>query len=113
MSGNGGTISYLEVGTSLFTLRLFMDGFTALQWRPGDDSEHERAYDGNNNTNSWIFFVLCENLLGRLIPLYMDRGEESDRDRYINSDLYKNKAQFLSGSKNGVPDMGFQVTAIC
>lgn len=85
----------------------FVDGNKARRWRPGENSEQERAYDGYKKTHVWSILVFCD-LFGAFTRIEIsDKGAESDRNFYTNSEVYKSTESFLSAGQHGMADMGF------
>lgn len=84
-----------------------MDGNKNRRWRPGDNHEQEFAYDGYKHAHVWAILVICD-VFGRFIWLEMtDKGAESDRTLYTESDVYRNSDQYLSLGHHGMADMAF------
>ena len=85
----------------------FVDGNKNRRWRPGENSEQERAYDGYKKAHAFSILVFCD-IYGRFIRIEVsDKGAESDRNMYTTSDVFKNSDESLSTGQHGMADMGF------
>lgn len=77
------------------------------RWRPEDNHEQERAYDGYKHAHLWAIMVFCD-VFGRFIRLEMTaKGAEIDRTLYTESNVYGDPDQNLSAGQHGMADMDF------
>ena len=81
--------------------RFFVDGSKNRRWRPKDSEILERAYDGYKKVHVFSVMVLCD-LLGLFIRIEIkDKGVESDRSIYVDSDIYKRRYPYISEHSTG------------
>lgn len=85
----------------------FVDGNKSKRWRPNHNEEQGRAYDGYKKAHVWSVLVYC-NFYGRFIRIEIsDKGAESDRSVYSESEVYKYPSTFLSPGQHRMAEMGF------
>ena len=80
---------------------VFFDGNKNRRWRPKDSEMQERAYDGYKKAQLFSVMVF-HDLFGRFIRIEItEKGAESDRSIYVDSDIYKRIDLSLSGHSTG------------